>query len=206
MQYNDRDSSYSSMTLATSHSNTSSVVPNERSDRLLAETETLTPESAVDSMDNSDAQPDERSTQPFTFPNALFWDLPILQRWLIMSRWESSSGQSGMLSQDIEAWLAMQMGARSNLRPSSRHRASRSREASSILSVEAAAVPQYHGDHHPLISRIQSALSMLLEDVAVEELPRTKTLRIWPYDIHDPCAALEVDKCRLTIPHAVLLR
>lgn len=38
------------------------------------------------------------------------------------------------------------------------------------------------------------------------ELPCTVKLRIWPHDIQDPCASLDPDTCRLTIPHAVLCR
>lgn len=36
------------------------------------------------------------------------------------------------------------------------------------------------------------------------ELPCTVKLRVWPYDVKNPCALLDSKRCRLTIPHAVL--
>lgn len=41
---------------------------------------------------------------------------------------------------------------------------------------------------------------------AAAELPCTVKLRIWLHDIQNPCAPLDSDRCRLTIPHAVLCR
>eukprot|EP00271_Cylindrocystis_brebissonii_P019705 TRINITY_DN615_c1_g1_i8.p1 TRINITY_DN615_c1_g1~~TRINITY_DN615_c1_g1_i8.p1 ORF type:complete len:1839 (-),score=323.05 TRINITY_DN615_c1_g1_i8:425-5941(-) len=40
--------------------------------------------------------------------------------------------------------------------------------------------------------------------VAAAELPCTVKLKIWRFDMEKPNASLDVDKCRLTIPHAVL--
>ncbi|KAG0454205.1 hypothetical protein HPP92_025509 [Vanilla planifolia] len=43
-----------------------------------------------------------------------------------------------------------------------------------------------------------------LTAAATAELPCTVKLRIWPHNIRDPCAFLDAETCRLTIPHAVL--
>lgn len=58
----------------------------------------------------------------------------------------------------------------------------------------------------PIISRIQSELAASLAATAAAELPCTVKLRIWPHDLKTPCASLNSEKCRLTIPHAVLCR
>ncbi|XAR61031.1 hypothetical protein NMG60_11034608 [Bertholletia excelsa] len=51
-----------------------------------------------------------------------------------------------------------------------------------------------------MISRIQSELAAS----ATSELPCTVKLRIWPHDIKSPCDSLDLKRCYLTIPHAVL--
>lgn len=51
---------------------------------------------------------------------------------------------------------------------------------------------------------IETEIPASLAAIAAAELPCTVKLRIWPHDIRVPCAALNPDKCRLTIPHAVL--
>ncbi|KAJ7977148.1 Transducin/WD-40 repeat family protein [Quillaja saponaria] len=56
-------------------------------------------------------------------------------------------------------------------------------------------------DIQTIISRIQSELAT---SVAAAELPCTVKLRVWSHDIEDPCAPLNAERCRLTIPHAVL--
>ncbi|XP_057964079.1 uncharacterized protein LOC131155156 isoform X2 [Malania oleifera] len=56
----------------------------------------------------------------------------------------------------------------------------------------------------PILNRIQTELATSLAAAAAAELPCTVKLRIWPHDIKNPCAILDVEKCRLTIPHAVL--
>ncbi|XP_044502976.1 uncharacterized protein LOC123223713 isoform X2 [Mangifera indica] len=55
-------------------------------------------------------------------------------------------------------------------------------------------------DTQPIISRIQSELATSL----AAELPCTVKLRVWSHDIKNPCSPLNGEKCRLTIPHAVL--
>lgn len=62
-------------------------------------------------------------------------------------------------------------------------------------------------DAQPIINRIQSELATsLAAAAAAAELPCTVKLRIWPHDIKNACAPLSAEKCRLTIPHAVLCR
>ncbi|GFZ17643.1 transducin family protein [Actinidia rufa] len=70
----------------------------------------------------------------------------------------------------------------------------------------AAPVSTPHGgsDSLPLFSRIQSELAASLAATAAAELPCTVKLRIWPHDIKNPCDPLDAERCRLTIPHAVL--
>ncbi|KAE8721342.1 Transducin family protein / WD-40 repeat family protein isoform 8 [Hibiscus syriacus] len=55
-----------------------------------------------------------------------------------------------------------------------------------------------------LLLQIQSELATSLAETAAAELPCTVQLRIWLHDMKDPCAFLDSEKCRLTIPHAVL--
>lgn len=59
-------------------------------------------------------------------------------------------------------------------------------------------------DIQPSMSQIQAEIATSLAAAAAAELPCTVKLRIWPHDFKAPCAPLDVDKCRLTIPHAVL--
>uniref|UniRef100_A0A1D1Y219 Activating molecule in BECN1-regulated autophagy protein 1 n=1 Tax=Anthurium amnicola TaxID=1678845 RepID=A0A1D1Y219_9ARAE len=51
---------------------------------------------------------------------------------------------------------------------------------------------------------IDSEVATSLAAAAAAELPCTVKLRIWPHDIQNPCAPLDSETCRLTIPHAVL--
>ncbi|XP_078447243.1 uncharacterized protein LOC144716083 [Wolffia australiana] len=53
-------------------------------------------------------------------------------------------------------------------------------------------------------SNIGSEVAASLVAAAAAELPCTVKLRIWLHEIHNPCAPLDSERCRLTIPHAVL--
>lgn len=66
--------------------------------------------------------------------------------------------------------------------------------------------PHNESGTQPIISRIHSELATSLSATAAAELPCTVKLRIWSHDIKNPCAPLNVERCRLTIPHAVLCR
>ncbi|XP_065874131.1 uncharacterized protein [Euphorbia lathyris] len=58
-------------------------------------------------------------------------------------------------------------------------------------------------DTQPIFNRIQSEIATTLA-AAAAELPCTVKLRVWSHDIEHPCAPLNAERCRLTIPHAVL--
>lgn len=62
------------------------------------------------------------------------------------------------------------------------------------------------GDAEPIINRIQSELATSLAAAAAAELPCTVKLRVWSHDIINPYSTLSSERCRLTIPHAVLCR
>ncbi|KAF5960712.1 hypothetical protein HYC85_001921 [Camellia sinensis] len=65
-------------------------------------------------------------------------------------------------------------------------------------------IPHGESDSFPIMSRIQSELAASLAATAAAELPCTVKLRIWAHDIKSPCDPLDGERCRLTIPHAVL--
>ncbi|KAH9325537.1 hypothetical protein KI387_005715, partial [Taxus chinensis] len=58
----------------------------------------------------------------------------------------------------------------------------------------------------PILSTAEAAAAheAFAATATAAELPCTVKLRIWPYDIKNPCASLDPKTCRLTIPHAVL--
>lgn len=60
------------------------------------------------------------------------------------------------------------------------------------------------GNYVPMISRIHSDLAASITATAAAELPCTVKLRIWPHNLKNPCASLNVERCLLTVPHAVL--
>ncbi|CAN0897730.1 Activating molecule in BECN1-regulated autophagy protein 1 [Linum grandiflorum] len=57
-------------------------------------------------------------------------------------------------------------------------------------------------DAQPILNRIQSELAT--SAAAAAELPCTVKLRVWSHDRQHPCTVLNAERCRLTIPHAVL--
>ncbi|KAJ6403664.1 hypothetical protein OIU84_011965 [Salix udensis] len=93
-------------------------------------------------------------------------------------------------------------------RSGSRHRVSRSRFSVPESGESVAPINMQHEgtDNQPIFNRIQSeiATSLAAAAAAAAELPCTVKLRVWSHDIEHPCAPLNSDKCRLTIPHAVL--
>ncbi|KAK9281444.1 hypothetical protein L1049_004346 [Liquidambar formosana] len=126
----------------------------------------------------------------------------------------SASSTSDLPTHNVDtsaASLAMagNISARNSGRPGLRHRFSRSRLIPLSESGEGAAsinTPHDGSDTQPIISRIQSELASSLAAAAAAELPCTVKLRIWSHDIRNPCAPLSSERCRLTIPHAVLCR
>jgi activator-of-BECN1-regulated-autophagy protein 1 len=64
--------------------------------------------------------------------------------------------------------------------------------------------PHDGSDIQTIMNRIQSELATSVAAAAAAELPCTVKLRVWSHDIKNPCAPLNAERCRLTIPHAVL--
>ncbi|XWS39104.1 hypothetical protein CRYUN_Cryun18bG0021600 [Craigia yunnanensis] len=203
--------------------NSSSPLPEETGvNPLASEMETDISHSAVESMETMEVQSVERSSQFFPFGDPTSWELPFLQGWLIgqtqagqhnMHLATSAGHENSLPAGDIGSSAAvassgMATGVRQSRvagRSSSRHHPSRSRMISSSRSGEAGYSNIMHNgsDPQPAVSRTQSELATSLA-AAAAELPCTVKLRIWPHDMKDPCAFLDPEKCRLTIPHAVL--
>lgn len=55
----------------------------------------------------------------------------------------------------------------------------------------------------PEVAATQATFTVTAALTAAEP-PCTVKLRVWPYDLKNPCALLDSKRCRLTIPHAVL--
>ncbi|XWS08703.1 hypothetical protein CRYUN_Cryun40dG0023700 [Craigia yunnanensis] len=201
--------------------NSSSPLPEETgANPLPSEMETDVSHSAMEPME---VQSVERSNQFFPFGDPTSWELPFLQGWLIG---QTQAGQRNMhlatSGGHENSLLAGEMGSSASVassgmatsvgqsrvagRSSSRHRSSRSRMMSSSGTGEAGYSNIIHdgSDPQPVVSRIQSELATSLAAAAAAELPCTVKLRIWPHDMKDPCAFLDPERCRLTIPHAVL--
>ncbi|XP_058094921.1 uncharacterized protein LOC131240614 isoform X2 [Magnolia sinica] len=124
----------------------------------------------------------------------------------------SETSASGLLaSRSSEAPLASSAMAasvsqcRGTGRSGSRHR-SRSRLVPAGSGEGATFVGIANDDIDPQsgVGRLESELATSLAAAAAAELPCTVKLRIWPHNIQDPCAPLDAEKCRLTVPHAVL--
>ncbi|XP_049365984.1 uncharacterized protein LOC125830849 isoform X3 [Solanum verrucosum] len=170
----------------------------------------------VDPME-TDGQPEERNNQFFPFSDPAYWELPFLQGWLIGRSQATRSELSGATINpstygELENPSAVPLVISSNSHPrsgrsGSRHRSSRSRVIPVAGAGDGAApvnVMHDESDSQISIGRIQSEIATSLAAAAAAELPCTVKLRIWPYDIKVPCAALDAERCRLIIPHAVL--
>ncbi|CAK7349488.1 unnamed protein product [Dovyalis caffra] len=158
------------------------------------------------------------------------WELPFLQGWLMGqsqagvpstlplnsgSREHSaqyigpSSLTSYLSTQNVEAAVvSLAMPGTTSLsgvsgRSGLRHRISRSRFSVHESGESVAPINMQHEgtENQPIFNRIQSEIATSL---AAAEFPCTVKLRVWSHDIEHPCAQLNADKCRLTIPHAVL--
>ncbi|KAJ0967432.1 hypothetical protein J5N97_024349 [Dioscorea zingiberensis] len=153
--------------------------------------------------------------QPFiSFSDPACWELPFLQGWLMG---QSHAGLHTMVPLNTttqgNSSMALLASSTTNYghtrgsgRSGSRHR-SRSRLTPPTGFGEGASFlhPQNDGvdaQHTP--NNIESDLSSSLAAAAAAELPCTVKLRIWTHDIQNPCAPLDQEICRLTIPHAVL--
>ncbi|XP_057772164.1 uncharacterized protein LOC130991784 isoform X3 [Salvia miltiorrhiza] len=179
------------------------------------------PQPAVDSME-TDVQTEERSNQFFPFGDPAYWELPFLQGWLIG---QSQAGQRTIHSQigganeGLSSYNAIanassmvppvipNVGSRASGRSGSRHRSSRSRTRTATGSGDSAVfnnIPPEQGSSHSLTTQVQSEVASSLAAAAAAELPCTVKLRVWSHDVKNPCAPLDTQRCRLTIPHAVL--
>ncbi|XP_016715944.2 uncharacterized protein [Gossypium hirsutum] len=204
--------------------NSSSPLPEETgANPLPTEMETDVSNSAMEPMEMMEVQSVERTTQFFPFGDPTSWELPFLQGWLIGQTQagqrnmrlatggghENSlpAGETGTSASVASSGMAPSVSqTRVSGRPSSRHRSSRSRMVSSSGTGESGYSNIIHesSDPQPAVGRIPSELATSLAAAAAAELPCTVKLRIWPHDMKDPCAFLDPEICRLTIPHAVL--
>lgn len=202
----------------------SPVREEQQNNTLTREMDNAIPQSAVDSME-TDMQAEERSNQFFPFGDPAYWELPFLQGWLIG---QSQAGQRTMHSQNggshegLSSYNALanassmvppvipNVGSRASGRSiSSRHRASRSRTRTVAGAGETAAfniIPPEQSSSQSLTTQVQSEVASSLAAAAAAELPCTVKLRVWSHDVKNSCAPLNTQRCRLTIPHAVLCR
>nr|GEW31457.1 hypothetical protein [Tanacetum cinerariifolium] len=147
------------------------------------------------------------------FRDRASWELPFMQGWLMgQSQAGTSSSNRGevltTLPHELSAFNrefsegSLVMPERLALRDLSSVGASSSAPQYS----ENAMVnePNVGGNSFPILSQIHSQLSASLTASAAAELPCTVKLRIWHHDFKNPCVTLKPERCRLTIPHAVL--
>ncbi|KAI3787868.1 hypothetical protein L2E82_00354 [Cichorium intybus] len=149
----------------------------------------VTEETETSNMDTSVGIPEQTGRPADLMRDRVCWELPFMQGWLVGQSQAGNSSNNNNTQEHLEASLVVPYGTNTNqgLRDLSSNGASTS-----------------NGDSFPIISRIQSQLSASLTATAAAELPCTVKLRIWPHDFKNPCASLKSEKCRLTIPHAVL--
>ncbi|KAK6929678.1 WD40 repeat [Dillenia turbinata] len=202
--------------------NSSPAPDDAENNSLLNEVENVAPQTAMDTAEPMEVQPEERSNQFFPFSDPMYWEIPFLQGWLMG---QSHSGQCTRVGNGTLENLSsgndtenptpvVTSGVMNSVsqprltgRSSSGHRSSRSRMIPTTGSGESAAlnnISNNETDPQPAASRIQSELASSLAPAAAAELPCTVKLRIWPYDIKEPCSLLDPERCSLIIPHAVL--
>ncbi|OWM74735.1 hypothetical protein CDL15_Pgr009282 [Punica granatum] len=184
--------------------------------------ETEISQTAVENVEAMDVQTEGRSNQHLPFADSRYWELPFLQGWLIgqnqagprvVQQQTAGAHETPSVFGDVGS-LGPSSATPSGInpsrlagRPSPRYRSSRSRAIPSAGTGEG---PVYGSSAHDesenqaVVNRLRSELAASLAAAASTELPCTVKLRIWPHDVKDPCAPLDSDKCRLTIPHAVL--
>ncbi|KAH6786826.1 Transducin family protein / WD-40 repeat family protein [Perilla frutescens var. hirtella] len=173
---------------------------------------------------DTDIPAEARSNQFFPFGDPANWELPFLQGWLIG---QSQAGQRAMHSQNggsneglpshsaignlstvVPPVIPSNIGnLRVPGRSGSRHQSSRTRAIPTTRSGDAAAFNNSRTvqiNSQPFMNQIQSEVATSLAAAAAAELPCTVKLRIWSHDVKNPCAPLDTERCRLTIPHAVL--
>ncbi|KAL6517158.1 hypothetical protein OROHE_017864 [Orobanche hederae] len=153
---------------------------------------------ALEDAVETDGQAEGVTSQFFPFGDPAHWELPFLQGWLI-GQSQAMQQQNGGITEGLSSYSALGNLSRSG----SRNRSSMSHtrlETGSSSDPTAAAVngilPEQSGSQPLIVNQVQ------LETAA--ELPCTVKLRIWSHDMKNPCVPLDMERCRLTIPHAVL--
>lgn len=163
------------------------------------------------------------------------WELPFLQGWLMgqsqvgapsmlphmgvsrdtQAQQISSSAMANNLSTsnvDVAMPPSAMSGSinipGSSIRSGLQNHFSQSRTPVSESGNLAASITTPHdgSDIQTIMSRIQSEIATSVAAAAAAELPCTVKLRVWSHDIKNPSTPLNADRCRLTIPHAVLCR
>ncbi|KAK7378536.1 hypothetical protein VNO80_03979 [Phaseolus coccineus] len=171
---------------------------------------------------------------PSSSRDPIAWELPFLQGWLMgqiqvgvpsmlphmgasrdilaqqigsstmPSNFSSSNNDAAMSSSAITGSISI---PGSSLRSGLRNHFSQSRQPVSESGNLASSINNPHdgSDIQTIMSRIQSELAATsVAAAAAADLPCTVKLRVWSHDIKNPCVPLNADRCRLTIPHAVL--
>ncbi|PQQ20011.1 uncharacterized protein Pyn_06945 [Prunus yedoensis var. nudiflora] len=168
----------------------------------------------------------EQPHSSFPYRDPAFWELPFLQGWLTgqsqasfpsmlpLNRGghDTSSLMSHLSARNVEAVAAsLAMPGSTSLsgisgRSGLQHYYPHFRYSIPDSGDDAASLNTLHdgNDAQPIISRIQSEIATSLAAAAAAELPCTVKLSVWSHDIKTPCAPLNDERCRLTIPHAVL--
>ncbi|XP_068326594.1 uncharacterized protein [Pyrus communis] len=203
-------------------SSSSPALEETETNTFLSEMETEVSQPAMDSLEALEVQPEGRSNHIFPFGDSTYWELPFLQGWLIGQTQASQRNMRlvgdatqdnpsarGEMNPAITSSVIPTSVSQSRLtgRSSSRHRTSRTHMVSTIGSNDGAGFNSFahaESEPQPVASRIQSELANSLAAAAAAELPCTVKLRIWPHDLKNPCSPLDAERCRLTIPHAVL--
>ncbi|XP_030551546.1 uncharacterized protein LOC115756015 [Rhodamnia argentea] len=201
-------------------SGNSPSMPEETGNNALSSAmETEVSQSAVDTAEDMEVQPEERNTQIFSFSDPRFWELPLLHGWFVGQtqagpravrqsspgdiETQSSFGEVASVSPLTSGAMPSGMDpSRFGGRTGSRLRPPGSRGMHTTgLNNDG---PRDENDPQSVVSKLRSELAASLAAAASTELPCTVKLRIWPHDMKDPCAQLDLESCRLTIPHAVL--
>ncbi|XP_021806068.1 uncharacterized protein LOC110750104 isoform X1 [Prunus avium] len=168
----------------------------------------------------------EQPHSSFPYRDPAFWELPFLQGWLTgqsqasfpsmlpLNRGghDTSSLMSHLSAHNVEAMAAsLAMPGSTSLsgvsgRSGLQHYYPQFRYSVPDSGDDDASLNTLHdgNDAQPIISRIQSEIATSLAAAAAAELPCTVKLSVWSHDIKTPCALLNAERCRLTIPHAVL--
>ncbi|KAK3417131.1 hypothetical protein EUGRSUZ_H02881 [Eucalyptus grandis] len=173
-------------------------------------------QSAMNIVDNTEVQPEERSTYSFSFSDPRFWELPSVYGWLVgqtQAAPQTAPSPRALETASALGEVASVSPVRSEFMPGGMDQprlggrsGSGCRSSGSRMMRTAGLNDHPHDENYPqsVVSKLRSELEASLAAAASTELPCTVKLRVWPYDMKDPCALFRSESCRLTIPHAVL--